>query len=674
MGSCHGANNSSNKTLIQDENLEMFTIIWLDDSKTKSQKTISIQQQLRTIVNYLKTFENEDDCEKYIQKMSKDEYIILIVNDQIGQKILPNIHHLQQLFSIYIYSPNKNIDQQWINQFNKVKSISIDYDELITQIKVDHMKCKYIKDEILFDIFRIDQSTDLNNKFLYSQILIDVLLQMDSVSNDITDLMSLCRNQYKGNKTELNILREFQQNYSTHNAVWWLTKDIFISQILNKALKIENIDMIFLFRFFLRDIEQQLIENQCLLPIKVYRYQLMSVNKLEILKNSIGQFLSINNFLLTNINRNATLPSSKVSLSNNNYQPILFEITADPNLNKIKAFADISSHSYFNHDEGEILFMLGSIFQLNNIYLNDNNIWIIEMTLSSKTNQYLKSIFDNFQNDDDEINLLAFGYILQKLNKSNDTEKYYYRLFNELSEDDERINYCCLNLGNIAFIKKDYDASLEWLLKSLDISLRTLQSNDMFLALIYNSMGHVYSAKHMLKSAVESYYSAISIWKQSTDENYLKIAECMNNIGIIYKQEKHYPLALDCFKETLNILEKYLSHNHFDLSKSHCNIANTYRQLGRYELALEHYYLSFKILEKYYSPVHPNLAKVLGNIGIVYALKGESEKALFYYEKALEIYRQTLPLTHINNLKIEQLIRNVQSPHRKIPFGTIESK
>ncbi|CAF4396761.1 unnamed protein product, partial [Adineta steineri] len=75
-----------------------------------------------------------------------------------------------------------------------------------------------------------------------------------------------------------------------------------------------------------------------------------------------------------------------------------------------------------------------------------------------------------------------------------------------------------------------------------------------------------------------------------------------------------------------------------------------------------------------YSPVHPNLAKVLGNIGIVYALKGESEKALFYYEKALEIYRQTLPLTHINNLKIEQLIRNVQSPHRKIPFGTIESK
>jgi len=495
---------------------------------------------------------------------------------------------------------------------------------------------------------------------------------MDPMFNDMTNLISLCRHQYKGNKYQLNILREFQQNYSSNNAIWWFTRNKFISQILNKALKTQNLDLIFLFRFFIHDIEQQLRENQCLTPIKVYRYQLMSNKDLQLLKDSIGQFISINNFLLTNMNRDSVLPFSKISSNNNDYQYILFEIIADFNLDKVKAFGNITSQN----DQNEILFMLGSIFQLNNIYQNDNEQWIIEMTLTSKTNKYLKIIFDNLnnENNDDEINLLSFGYILQKMNKFNETEKYYHRLFNELSDDDERIRYCCLNLGNIALIKDDYDSSLEWLFKSLDISIRTLQSNDTFLALIYLSMGHVYNGKNDSKLAIEYYNKAIIIWKHSIDDNYLNIAECMNNIGIIYKQDKDYLLALECFKKTLIILEKYLLNDHFNLSKTHSNLASTYRQLGEYDLALEHYNLSYKILEKYYSLDHPNIAKALGNIGIVYALKGERQKALLHYEKAAEIYRNTLPLTHINNIKINQLIRNISTPNRRISFGLIETK
>jgi tetratricopeptide (TPR) repeat protein len=412
---------------------------------------------------------------------------------------------------------------------------------MIDQIKIDQTRCKHLNDEILFEIFRIDRLNNLNSRFLYFQVFIDVLLQMDSMSNDMIDLISLCRDQYKGNKFQLNILREFQQTYSSNNAIWWFTRDTIISRLLNKALRIQNIDLIFLFRFFLHDIEQQLKENQCLSPIKVYRYQLMSERELQLLKNSIGQFISINNFLITNTNRNSTLSVSKISLTKNTYQPVLFEITANPNLDKIKPFANITSQNYSPSDQNQVLFMLGSIFQLDNIHQDDNNLWIIEITLSSKTNKHLKSIFDN--DDDDDISLLSFGYILQKMNKLDETEKYYRRLLDELPDDDERIGCCYLNLGNIAFIKTDYNSSLEWLLKSLDISIRTLQPNDIFLAFIYNSMGHVYNAKHDSTAALESYNNAICMWKQNIDDTYLNIAECMNNIGIIYKQEKHYLLA-----------------------------------------------------------------------------------------------------------------------------------
>jgi tetratricopeptide (TPR) repeat protein len=498
---------------------------------------------------------------------------------------------------------------------------------------------------------------------------------MDSLLNDMIDFISLCRNQYKGNKIQLNILREFQQNYSSDHAIWWFTRDTFITELLNKALRIQNIDLLFLLRFFIHDMEKQLKQCQCLTTVKVYRYQLILNQELEVLRNSIGQFISINNFLLTNVNRNSVLPHSKLPSNDNDYQPVLFEIVADPHLDKIKPFGNITSQHYSPNNQEEILFMLGSIFQLNNIRQDENDIWIIEMTLSSRTNESLKSIFDNYKNDDnDDTNLLSFGYLLQKMNRLNETEKYYHRLLDELPDEDERIGCCCLNLGNIAFTKTNYETSLEWLFKSLDISMRTLQSNDTFLALIYNSIGHVYNAKNDFKTALEYYNKAIIIWRQSIDDNYLNIAECMNHIGVIYKQEKNYSIALECFKKILIILEKYLSNDHFDLSKSHCNIASICRQLGYYDLALEHYNSSFQILEKYYSSDHPNIAKALGNIGVVYALKGEYQKALIFYEKTADIYRQTLPPTHINNIKITQLIRNISSPDRKVSFGLIESR
>ncbi|CAF0821311.1 unnamed protein product [Rotaria sordida] len=684
MGLCHGSNSSTiEKSLNPNENLDIYTIIWLDNkNKKKSQKNISIQQ-LRTIINHLKIFEDENDCEEYIKQMSQDEYIIFITDDQIGEKFISRIHHLQQIFSIYIYSSNNNIDQPWINQYNKIKSICLNYNELIKQIEFDQIKYKYIKNKILFDIFYIDKLNNSNDKFIYSQIFIETLLQMDSMPNDMNDFITLCRNQYKGNKFQLNILREFQQNYTSDYALWWFTRDTFISHLLNKALRIQNIDLIFLLRFFIHDIEQQLKEYHCLTPIQVYRYELMLNRELDLLKDSIGQFISINNFLLTQVNRDSALPSSIISLNNTDFQSVLFKITTDSNLDKIKPFAYITSQNSFHNtnNQDEVLFMLGSIFEIKNIYQDINNLWIIEMELSSRTNKHLKPIFKNYKNndnnnddDDDEINLLSYGYILQKMNKLDEAKKYYCRLLNELSDEDERLGCCLLNLGNIDFLNKNYDTSLEWLLKSLDISLRTLQPNDIFFARIYYSMGHVYNEKNESKLALESYDKAIIIWKQSIDDNYLNIAECMNNIGIIYKEENNYSLALEFFKKTLTILEKYISHDDFDISKAQCNLASTYRQLGQYDLALEHYNISFKILQKYYSMGHPNIAKALGNIGIVHALKGERQKALLYYEKAAEIYRHTLPPTHTNNIKIEQLIRNLSMPHPKLSFGPIESR
>lgn len=338
----------------------------------------------------------------------------------------------------------------------QIKSVCINYDEFLKQIEFDQTKCQYINHKILFDIYNFDKLNNSNDEFVYSQIFISILLQTDPIPNDINEFISLCRNQYKGNKFQLNILREFEINYTSENAIWWFTRDTFITQLLNKALRIRNTDLIFFLRFFLHDIQNQLRQQFFLASVsQVYRHQLISNEELQLIKDSVGQFISINNFLLTKVNRDSAMPFSNITTIPDGFQSVLFTIITDLNFDLKKPFAKITSLSYSNTNQDEVLFMLGSIFQIKDIYQDENDLWVIEIMLCNESNIHLKSIFDNYKNDDDDIDLLSFGYILEKKNKLDEAKKYFCRLFSELSDNDERICTCLLNIGNIDFIRKD---------------------------------------------------------------------------------------------------------------------------------------------------------------------------------------------------------------------------
>jgi hypothetical protein len=100
-------------------NLETFSLIWLDECE---EDKIFLQQRLRTSINYLKKLHNPQECERHIRQVSIDDRIILIVNDQWCHEIIPRIHQLRQVSSIYIYCTNDRIkeNEQWAKDFNKV--------------------------------------------------------------------------------------------------------------------------------------------------------------------------------------------------------------------------------------------------------------------------------------------------------------------------------------------------------------------------------------------------------------------------------------------------------------------------------------------------------------------------------------------------------------------------
>jgi len=121
---------SSRQSLLSPigENLEIFSLIWLDLSTNNIHENIDIQQQLRSIINYLKLFEDIDDCEQYIRSLSKDDRIVILTNEKFALEIIERVHELRRITSIYIYSTDIKEDYQWINQYKKVRFFFPDTD------------------------------------------------------------------------------------------------------------------------------------------------------------------------------------------------------------------------------------------------------------------------------------------------------------------------------------------------------------------------------------------------------------------------------------------------------------------------------------------------------------------------------------------------------------------
>ncbi|CAM4880207.1 unnamed protein product [Rotaria socialis] len=441
-------------TVDEDMRLEIFYLIWLD-ANANGKETRDTEQKLRSIINNLKKFQDVKQCQKYIEERSTNDRLVMIVSGQFGREIVPSIHKLRQVISIYVYCFDKVCkNKQWSDKFAKVKAVVTELGELITRIKADHKIQKIVEEPLSMNIFTIGgtSTTGANGQFIFSQILIDCLLRLKTNKVDKKELIDHCKQQYQGNSAELSNLREFREDYSPEKALWWYTRESFFYKTLNAALCNENIHIIFLFRGFISDIHRQLEAYQADDTLRVYRSQMISSDELETLKKSCDQFISINSFFSTSTDKKQALSFLNSCDVGDNLEPILFEIDANPALVTSKPFADVSPYSEFT-DESEVLFMLGSIFRLQNVNRSsDDRVWIVRMTLCSDDEHDLKQIFIDMKDRllSSEINLQTLGKLLWEMGKPDLTEKYFMRMLEQLSSDDPLLGDFYHDLGRLA--------------------------------------------------------------------------------------------------------------------------------------------------------------------------------------------------------------------------------
>ncbi|CAF3783668.1 unnamed protein product [Rotaria socialis] len=660
-----------------DNNLETYRIFCLDTS-VSNEENLMAQKQLRSIICQLQTTIDPAESIGRVCYICQDNLTVLIVTGHVGCIMVPEIQKLQQSSSIFMYCFNKEVTERWNQPLNKVKAIYSKLDELINVVRMDQKHRSRVEESLAIDV--LDQtSANLKGQFLHSQMLVDILIQMKRNKHDKHNFIELCKNKYKDNRSALNLIKEFDVEYQPAKAIWWYMRDSFVYDMLNKALSVQNLDVLFPFHTIIKDIFEQLRVHQCKERIQVYRGQMLSKLDLKKLCKSTGSFISIKSFLSTALDRRIALRLIKRSFrptTSGDLVPVLFEIDADPHIiqtmiDNNRPFAKITKLND-NGDELEVMFMVGSTFKLNEVVQSDSSardeiIPIIRMTWCSNYENDYKQLYDHIKNEyeREETNLLSLGQLEYRMGKFDVAEKYYHQSLREYPSNDICRSAIYHNLGMAANAKGEYDTSLEWYNKSVGLLVASRPSNHVRIGITYNSMGNVYRNKGDRSRALKLYNRAISIFKHADDQNHPYVASFYNNIGIIYYEEKKYLQALDFYEKSLNIKKKHLTADHPFLGGPYDNIGIVHRYLGQYDFALKYYNRSLEIRLKSLPDQHPDIAMTYMNIAVVYEEKDDFEQALVFFHKALKIYEVSWTLSHPDVVNLKDVIRRLEDKMKR---------
>ena len=497
-------------------------------------------------------------------------------------------------------------------------------DDMLDQITLDRKRWHRVGEPLTFTMFNIRQdaersSLNINGTFLHFQLLIDLLLRLKSNMDHRKELIDLCRKEYAGPENTLNLemIDEFDKEYVNEFAIWWYTRESFLYRRLNWAFRLQNVNWLFHFRFFIYDMYallKQLQEEQdrTIVPTRVYRSQRMSPDEIRQMKDSIGGLISFISFLSSTRNRQYALnmfgddPTVFTDV-----QPVLFEISlTDRREESSPPFADITQMSAFADAEDETLFMAGTIFCLEETHM-ESFVTVFQLRLCSDADLAdFKALVDRMKTEigigtDDT--LLTLGTLLWKSGRYDQADHFYRRMMEELPSDHDRVLNCYQGFGFVAAAKGDLQQALHWQNQVLEHAQRHPPPDDYQLGCTWNSIGNIHWRSKSYDQAMDAYQRAKTLFGQHHDRD---LGSCLNNMGNVYEETGRYSEALEHHQRAMEVREGILPPNHPELGTSYHNIANVYYQLRQLDRAQSFIKRALKIFQKSQRSNDPSIAAV----------------------------------------------------------------
>ncbi|CAF1504522.1 unnamed protein product [Adineta steineri] len=636
------------------QRMQNLLFIWLDNNINDNNADCNnIIKQLKRVVNNVNIFTNGEECIEFIQTITNNK-VCMIVSDSLGQHIVPRVHKMSQVDTIFIFSNNQECHKQWTTEWPKVKGVFTDIASICKALKQATHQCEQNTISISFVApnKKLDQ---LDPSFMYTQILKEILLTINFEDKHFQEFITYYREAVAKNDIDLSKIEAFERNYRGHTVIWWYTSECFLYSMLNQALRLMDVDIILRIGFFINDLHrdiqrlysEQFHGQQSGETLTVYRGQRLSKEEFTEMTNTKGGLLSFNNFLSTSKNRDVSLLFTPQGDTNPDLVGILFVMSINPS-DSTTPFAFVSDVSNFDMED-EVLFSMHSIFRIGDIQPmeGNNHLYQVNLTLTNDNDQDLRALTDRIRQETflNSTGWHRLGLLLIKMGQFNKAQEVYEVLLHQAANESDMANIYH-QLGGIKHNQGEDQEALTSLEKALTIRQQSLPSNHPDVGDSYNKIGTVYDSMGNFAKALSYYEKALAIRQQSLPSNHPDLGGSYNNIGSVYDSMGDHPKALCYYEKDLRILQQSLPFNHPDLAISYNNIGLVYYSMSDYPKALLSHEKALAVRQQSLPVNHPHVGASYNCIGMVYAKLGDYPKALSYYEKALKIRQQLLTSNH----------------------------
>lgn len=414
-------------------------------------------------------------------------------------------------------------------------------------------------------------------------MLKEMLLEMKYDEQAKEEFVPYCHDENNHNNARLHAVDDFKRDYHSYSPIWWYTKEPFIYLVLNRALRMQNIEVVLKMGFCVRDLHQQIEQlystTDQRLNLVLFRGQGMSTEKFEKMNKNEGGLLAFNNFLSTSYDEQVSRAFAASSLDDPDLTGILFRIEMNPLMTSVP-FAPLDNIIYYSDSEKEILFSMHTVFKIGSMQRIQERLWQVQLKLTSDNDEQLKRL----------------------------TERVHY---------ETRGPTGSYRLGTLMIKMGEFEKAELFFRTLID---KTRSNNFELLAHLYNQLGFVYQSKGNCASALVYFDKARDAKQKFLPLNHLDFSTIYNNIAMVYETIGGYSTALSYYQKTLEIQQKFLPSTHCDLGTTYNNIGLVHRSIGNASNALSYFQKSLEIQVDTLPLTLPNLASTYCNIGGMYQL------------------------------------------------------
>lgn len=189
-------------------NIQNHSLVWLENSidKVGNIAHLEIISKLQKLVSTVYIFTDVDECVNFLTN-AKEENIVLILSETFPDTTVSIIHELSGINRIYIFPGNNAKHEEWSQQWAKVKGIFTNTTHLYRELIYATEECNQNDISISY-IPSNDRTTnrnldELDSSFMYTQVLKEILLDIDFEQHHITEFLAYCREAFVDNISEL---------------------------------------------------------------------------------------------------------------------------------------------------------------------------------------------------------------------------------------------------------------------------------------------------------------------------------------------------------------------------------------------------------------------------------------------------------------------------------------